>query len=117
LDVVDVARVCAGRGTLIELNSKKISFRPIDFERMAQVGAKFIINSDAHSPKRVGDIARAEEFLKNCDYDQSIIINLNQTFTEYKSGKKGGDENISERNQDGNPTDAPSKKRGWRRWF
>ena len=96
LDVMDVAKACIERGTLIELNSRKISFRPIDFERMAAIGAKFVINSDAHSTKRVGDIARVEEFLKNCDYDPKVIINLNKTFTEYKHG------NISGRNQSGN---------------
>jgi len=84
LNVVEVAKACAERGTLVELNSKKISFRPIDFERMVRVGAKFIINSDAHRPNRIGETTRVEEFLKNCDYNEDDIINLRKTFTEYK---------------------------------
>lgn len=84
VDVVEVAKTCAEKGTLIELNGKRISFRPIDFERMAALGAKFIINSDAHDPSNVGQIDRVTEFLKNCDYNESCIINLKQTLSDYK---------------------------------
>jgi len=80
INVVEVAKVCAERGILIELNSKKISFRPIDFERMLAVGAKFIINSDAHTPRRVGVTAKVEDFLKLCDYKEDDVINLKGTF-------------------------------------
>lgn len=76
VDVVEIAKVCAERGTLMELNGKKISFRPIDFERMLAVGAKFIINSDAHSPRYVGSADRCFEFLKSCDWKQEDIVNL-----------------------------------------
>ena len=113
VDVEEIASACVARGTLIELNSKRISFRPIDFERMAKAGAKFIINSDAHSPKRVGDTARVEEFLKHCDYDPAIIINLNKTFTQYK--KEHAQNDVSGTNQEGNT--LPKKRGFFRRWF
>ena len=111
LDVVEVAKTCAERGTLVELNGKSISFRPIDFERMAATGAKFIINSDAHSVKRVGDIARVEEFLKNCDFDPSNIINLNQTWTQYKKGELNEDD-VPLRNQE-RDIEPETKRRGF----
>ena len=116
VDVVSVAKTCVERGTLIELNSKRISFRPVDFERMAALGAKFIICSDAHSPKRVGDVTRAEEFLRNCDYRPIDIINLGQTYTEYKTGKdKKEDENISGGNQNRDTKQqGASKRKLWR---
>lgn len=86
LDVVQVAKTCAEYGTLIELNAKNgISFRPIDFERMLGIGAKFIVNSDAHRPKDVGRVDRVAEFLKNCDYKPEDIVNLNSTFQRPKS--------------------------------
>ena len=80
LDVVEVAKVCAEMGTLVELNAKRISFRPIDFERMAAVGAKFIICSDAHHANRVGSVQKVFDFLKLCDYNEDDIINLKSTF-------------------------------------
>jgi putative hydrolase len=80
LDVVEVAKVCAERGTLVELNGSRISFRPIDYERMAAVGAKFIINSDAHTAHRVGAVDKVYDFLKLCDFREDDIINLKGGF-------------------------------------
>ncbi|MDR0462288.1 MAG: PHP domain-containing protein [Christensenellaceae bacterium] len=112
LNVVEVARTCIEKGTALELSAKKISFRPIDFEHMVALGAKFVINTDAHSPKRVGDIARVEEFLKNCDYDPRCIINLNQTWTSFKTKKESDSD--TQQNQ---TTDTSKKPKRWRRWF
>jgi len=114
VDVVTLAKTCADRGILMELNSKKLSFRPVDFERMAATGAKFIIGSDAHSPKRVGDFARVEEFLKNCDYNPKDIINLEQTYTDYKTEKKKREDENLRGNQDGNTEQPEQKHHLWR---
>ena len=89
VNVVEVAKVCAERGILVELNSKKISFRPIDFERMLAVGAKFIVGSDAHSPRRVGTTSKVIEFLKLADYDEKSIINIGGTFKRRDLSKSG----------------------------
>jgi putative hydrolase len=109
VDVVDIARACAVRGTLVELNGKRVSFRPIDFERMCAVGAKFIIGSDAHAVKNVGNFSRVEEFLKNCDYDPKVIINNEKTFTEYKNERNACND------KNGNSTNAqkPEKRKGF----
>ena len=87
LDVVEVAKICADRGTLIELNGKHISFRPIDFERMAAIDAKFIIGSDAHRTGRIASVNKVFEFLKLCDYNQDDIVNINGVF--HRSKPKG----------------------------
>jgi putative hydrolase len=100
VDVREVAKTCAERGTLIELSSKRISFRPIDFERMQKNGAKFIINSDAHRTGRVGEVTRAEEFLKNCDFDEDNIVNLRYTYSAYKkTGSRERENDTAGRNQ------------------
>lgn len=80
LDVMAVAKACIARGTAMELNNKHISFRPIDFERMAAMGVKFVIDSDSHKAENVGRMDRVESFLKLCDYDPSCIINIDQAF-------------------------------------
>jgi len=86
LDVVEVARTCAEMGTLVELNAKGVNYRPVDFERMVAVGAKFIVSSDAHKPCCVGQVDRVEEFLKNCDYPEEVIVNLHSPFSRPKAG-------------------------------
>jgi putative hydrolase len=83
-NVAEVARACVQRGTVMELNAKKISFRPIDFERMTELGAKFVIGSDAHSAKNVGRVDRVAEFLKLCDYPADAILNLDKPFARPK---------------------------------
>jgi len=104
VDVVEISKTCAERGTLVELNGKRISFRPIDFERMCRNGANFIIGSDAHDTRRVGSMTKVEEFLRNCDYDPACIININKTFTEWKN------ERIHEQNE---TRDSEPCRRGW----
>jgi putative hydrolase len=83
-NVLEVAKACIERGTVMELNCKKISFRPIDFERMTAMGAKFVVGSDAHQSKNVGRADRVEEFLKLCDYPADAIINLDKPFARPK---------------------------------
>jgi len=85
VDVVRIAKTAAQRGTYIELNGQKISFRPIDFERMASVGAKFIINSDAHTARRIGNVERVTEFLKTVDYREGDIVNLKNPFVKLEA--------------------------------
>jgi len=118
VDVVEIAKTCAERGTLVELNGKKISFRPIDFERMLAVGARFIINSDAHDPRRIAEVDRVFEFLKNCDYNESDIVNLNQTLTEYKNELSGRNQKGTEQpGREAFPLSASPSKRPWFRRF
>jgi putative hydrolase len=114
VNVVDVARTCAERGTVVELNSRRISFRPIDFERMQKLGCKFIIGSDAHIRRRVGDFYRVEEFLKNCEYNPASIINLNSTWTDWKKGGEKNDDTVgtNQGGVNGQPNVRPEKK-GW----
>lgn len=85
VNVLEVAKACIARGTAMELNNKKISFRPIDFERMAAMGAKFVIDTDSHKAENVGRVDRVEAFLKLCDYDPSCILNLDQPFARPKA--------------------------------
>ncbi len=85
VNVIEVAKACIARGTAMELNNKKISFRPVDFERMAAMGVKFVINSDAHKAENVGRMDRVGDFLKLCDYDPSCILNLDKPFVRPKA--------------------------------
>ncbi len=84
VNVLEVAKVCVARGTAMELNNKKISFRPVDFERMAAMGVKFVIGSDAHKAENVGRMDRVGDFLKLCDYDPQCILNLDKPFERPK---------------------------------
>ena len=62
-NVKEVAKACADYGTYIELNTKKSHVTAEEVAEMASVGARFVIDSDAHSTDRVGDTALAEQLL------------------------------------------------------
>ena len=85
VDIIEVAKACIARGTAMELNNKKVSFRPVDFERMVAMGAKFVIDSDAHKAENVGRMDRIDNFLQLCDYDPSCILNLDKPFKRPKA--------------------------------
>ncbi len=88
-DLKEVAKVCADYGTYIEISTKKRHISPDEMDIMASVGARFVINSDAHSADRVGDLKLAEELLKDSSYLLDKIDNIDGRipkfrFAEYK---------------------------------
>lgn len=60
-DSVEVAKCCRDYGTYIEISGKKTHFTDEELAELVQTGVRFVVNSDAHSPDRIGDIRLAEE--------------------------------------------------------
>jgi len=75
-DLEEVASVCAECGTYIEINTKKRHVSLEELNLMAEAGARFVIDSDAHSADRVGDTKIAEELLNNSSFPMEKIDNI-----------------------------------------
>lgn len=75
-DAVEVAKVAADYGTHIELNSKKTHLTDEEIYNVAKTGVKFIINSDAHTPDRVGEISLVEQTLQRVQVPHAQIMNV-----------------------------------------
>ena len=76
-DALEVAKCAADYGTYIELNSKKTHLSDEELnEIVAKTDARFIINSDAHSKDRVGDIRLVEEQLARLNFPMERIDNI-----------------------------------------
>ena len=60
-DPVEVAKCCRDYGTYLEISSKKAHLSDDELAKVADTGVRFVINSDAHSIDRIGDVVRAEE--------------------------------------------------------
>ena len=74
---VEVAKVAADYGTYIELNSKKVHLTDEELcEIAAKTSARFIIDSDAHSASRVGDMQIVEEQLARINFPFDRIDNI-----------------------------------------
>lgn len=76
-DPVEVAKVASDYGTFIELNSKKVHLSDEELYNVAKTGVKFVIDSDAHSPNRVGEISLVEKMLKRVNINEEQIMNVN----------------------------------------
>lgn len=86
----EVAQCCADYGTYIEINTKKRHVSAEELNIMASTGVRFVIDSDAHSSDRVGDIKLAEELLSEASVPLTQIDNIdgrlpNFRFKEYKA--------------------------------
>lgn len=76
VDCRRVAKACAEHGTFIEINGKRTSYTDAEMMDMLDTGVKFIINSDAHSPSRVGDVRICLELIKRVNIPRERIVNL-----------------------------------------
>ena len=89
-NALEVAKCAADYGTYIELNSKKVHLTDEELsEIVAKTSARFIINSDAHSMQRVGEIALVQGQLERISFPLQRIDNIDGRlptfrFQEYK---------------------------------
>lgn len=91
-DVEEVAKVSADYGTLIELNSKKVHLTDEELYRVVRTGVNFVIDSDAHTPDRVGEISLVEKWLERVEVPKERIMNIDGRtpdfrFRRYKEGR------------------------------
>lgn len=92
-DALEVAKCAADYGTYIELNSKKQHLTDEELcEIVAKTDVRFVIDSDAHSASRIGEIEKVEKQLERIAFPLDRIDNIfnrtpNFRFEEYKRGK------------------------------
>lgn len=75
VNIKRLADACKEKDVLIELNGKRISFVQEDIEYMKSIGTKFILSSDAHSPKNVGETNLGLNFVIKNDLDTNNVVN------------------------------------------
>lgn len=76
IDTYELARVCAERDTLLEINARHGELTE-DFVRAAsETDVRFIINSDAHSPEQVGELAAGLKIVEELDLNKERVVNL-----------------------------------------
>ena len=88
VDPVKIAEACVKKGTLIELNTRHFKLSDEQLIAMVKLGAKFVIDSDAHKPERIGNFELAREVVKRLGIEDSVV-NLNRLpdFINYKREK------------------------------
>jgi putative hydrolase len=84
LDPVEVAKVASDYGTYIELNSKKVHLSDEDLFKVYNTGVRFVIDSDAHTPDRVGEISLIEQTLQRTNFPLDRIDNINGKLPNFR---------------------------------
>lgn len=88
-DVTEVAKCCRDYGTYFEISGKKSHLSDDELEKVAATGVRFVLDSDAHSVDRVGDIERARLQIERVGIPLEQIDNIDGRlpsfrFSEYK---------------------------------
>lgn len=74
----EVAKVARDYGTKIELNSKRITYTDDDLMDMVSTGVEFVVDSDAHTPDRVGELSLAISYIERLNIPREKIMNLDK---------------------------------------
>lgn len=78
IDSQELARVCASRGTRLEINCRHTDISAPDIRRAATVkDVEFVIGSDAHHPKEVGQFQRGFQLVSRLGLDRERVVNVN----------------------------------------
>lgn len=75
VDAVEVAKAAMHYGTYIELNGKRVSMTDEEILKIAELGAEFIVDSDAHSSSRVGEFSVPMKVIERLQIPLSQIAN------------------------------------------
>lgn len=76
VDVQPIAELAAKKNIWIELNGKRVRFTQREIDIILAAGANFVINSDAHSPEKVGRPDAVWKFLKKHNIPPNRIVNI-----------------------------------------
>lgn len=77
-DTIAVAKMAKQKGVYVELNGKRINFTDDEILTMASEGVKFIVNSDAHRPERVGEVNNGLDTIYRLNIPLSLVANVDK---------------------------------------
>jgi len=79
IDTAEIGRACAKRGTALEISAGH-PYMTEDFVRIAaRQGVQFVIGSDAHRPRDVGNLERGARVARAAGLDPSRVLNVKVT--------------------------------------
>lgn len=76
INLEEVVRVAMETNTMLEINGKRINYSEKDVQILKENNIKLIINSDAHSPKSVGEVNKPLNFIIKNKIQLNKIDNL-----------------------------------------
>ena len=89
VDTLKVARMARDTGTYIELNERRMLFTPDELASMFAEKVNFVVSSDAHMPRNVGECNKVLNVLRRLDLPTANVANIGKcpVFKKYRSGE------------------------------
>lgn len=75
LDMDILGEAAKETGTALEINLRHNALSETHIKKLKDLGASFMINSDAHSPQQVGALEKTISFAKTCGLEADDILN------------------------------------------
>ena len=88
-DLIEVARACKFYGTYFELNGKGNYVSDADLSKMCGEGVEFIVDSDAHSVDRIGEVSKPQAIIDRVGIPYELIANW-EKLPKFRSRIKKG---------------------------
>lgn len=76
VDIVEVAKKAAQKGTALEISSKHDELSVKSLELIKEIPVMLYLNSDAHEPSRVGDVEKGIKKAQESGIDLNRIVNI-----------------------------------------
>ena len=86
-DTMAIAKMAKQKGVYVELNGKRINFTDEEIDIMTAEGVKFIVNSDAHRPDRVGEVNNGMNLIYRHNIPLSQVANIDKLPKFHKNRK------------------------------
>ena len=83
-DALTVARYARQKGTYRELNNKNLTITDAELEKMCEEGVLFVVNSDAHTPRAVGNMDKIVAVIERLHIPYELIHNWDR-FPAFRS--------------------------------
>ena len=78
INKIEVAKTAAKRNTYMEINNKHPEFTADELKICAEIGVKFSVNSDAHSPEKVGIFTNSLAKIEEAGLPAELILNAKE---------------------------------------
>lgn len=78
VNILEIARKCVEKDVYIELNGKRLNISTKDLKQLIDLGCKFLINSDAHSSKKVGRVNKPINYAIINKIPKELIFNIDK---------------------------------------
>ena len=80
VDIKKLAPILSKTNTAVEINGRKNCLSTEELLILANNNVKMILNSDAHTPEKVGEVNIGQNLVEKLNLPHNLIVNLDKTF-------------------------------------